>query len=82
LVRTEKMQPFWGAHAPPRVGFGALAETFIARISGAIKEEIETESFGKLALARAPMPAREARALPGIAQSPVPLGVTFLCFRF
>jgi len=52
MIAVASNSIFRGAHAPSRAGFGALAETiFFLRLE-------------KFAMARAPSPAREARALP------------------
>jgi hypothetical protein len=58
--------PFQGASAPLRVGFGALAETFQNcnwKLQSK-KRNPDAQMWLKFALAGAPMPAREARALP------------------
>jgi len=52
-MKTEgAVRIFWGAHAPSRAGFGALAET------------IFSDRYQKVRDGEAPSPAREARALP------------------
>jgi len=54
--RRIRRQEFWGAHAPWRADFGALAEIFSYPMSTAA---------GKVRDREARSPACEARALPG-----------------
>jgi hypothetical protein len=57
---------FPGSTRASRVGFGALAETFIGRHEGELRKMSQTNlgDQQKFAIARARSPAREARALP------------------
>src|SRR5439155_18449574 len=58
-LRTMRFDWFWGAHAPPRARFGAVAEMPPSWLRQWIVDP------KKFAIARARSPAREARALPG-----------------